>query len=56
MKKYKLNGIEVYVIECRNLFQALVTCQYNQIGVTEHDLTEYHGEIPENAILVMEGV
>lgn len=56
MKTFKLKGIEYYAVDCRNLFHALTTFLSNKCGVTEIDIEEFEGEIPETAEKVFEGV
>lgn len=56
MKTYKLKGLEYYAVDCRNLFHALITFHHNRCGVTENDIEEFIGEIPENTEKVFEGV
>ena len=48
MKTYKLNGLEIY-INTISIYHAVLICLGNKIGVTENNLSEYTGEIPENA-------
>lgn len=56
MKKFKLKGIEYYAIDCRDLFHALVTFLSNKCGVTENNIEEFEGEIPETAEKIFEGI
>lgn len=56
MKTYKLKGLEYYITDCRNIVHAITTCLCYSWGVTENDIEEFHGIIPENAIKVVESV
>ena len=56
MKKYKLIGIEYYAYDCRNLLHALTTFLYYKCGVTEENIEEFEGKIPEDAIKCFEGI
>jgi len=50
-KNYKCKGLEYYVTDCYNLYQALLTLLNNRVGVTENDIEIFEGEIPEDAIV-----
>ena len=56
MKTYKLKGLEYYATDCRSIFHALITFLINKCGVTEDNIEEYYGVIPENADKVFYGV
>ena len=48
-KVYKCKGLSYYAIDCSSKDEAVATFIMNRIGVTEHDIEEYYGEIPEDA-------
>lgn len=56
MKNYKLKDIEYYVVDCRNIFHALITFLHNKCGVTEDNIEEFIGDVPEDAQKVFEGI
>ena len=56
MKTYKLKGIEYYATDCRSLFHALITFLSYKCGVTEDNIEEFDGAIPDDATKVFEGV
>lgn len=49
-KIYKCKGLFYYAIDCSSKDEAVATFIANRIGVTENDIEEYYGEIPEDAI------
>ena len=55
MKTYKLKELDYYAIDCRNIFHALVTFLHNKCGITEENIEEFEGEIPEGS-KIFEGV
>lgn len=48
-KTYKCKGLEYYVTNCYNVYQAVLTLLNNKVGVTENNLEIFEGEIPEGA-------
>lgn len=52
---YKTKGLPFFITGARNIYHAAASFIYYRIGVTENDIEEYRGEIPEDA-QVMEAV
>jgi len=48
-KIYKTKGLSYYAIDCSSKTEAVATFIMKRIGVTEGDIEEYYGEIPEDA-------
>lgn len=48
-KIYKTKGLPYYAIDCSSKKEAVATFIMERIGVTEGDIEEYYGEIPEGA-------
>ena len=48
-KIYKTKGLSYYAIDCSSKAEAVATFIMKRIGVTEGDIEEYYGEIPEDA-------
>lgn len=50
MKTYKTKGLQYYVKDCNNIFEAVLILIRNRIGVTENDLEEVNiNIIPKEA-------
>lgn len=49
-KIYKTKGLSYYATDCSSKKEAVATFIMEKIGVTEGDIEEYYGEIPEDAV------
>lgn len=56
VKNFKLKDIEYYAVDCRNIFHTLITFLHNKCGVTEDNIEEFIGDVPEDAQKVFEGI
>ena len=52
MKTYKLNGLEIYVVDAPSIEVAVMYCLAEKIGLTEENLSEFDGNIPEDARVI----
>ena len=46
---FKTKGLEFYITDARNILHAVSSFLFYRIGVTENDIEEFAGEIPEDA-------
>ena len=47
MKTYKLNGLEIYVVDAPSIEMAVMYCLSEKIGLTMENLSEFNGNIPK---------
>lgn len=46
---FKTKGLEFYITDAIGIHHAVLSFIHYRIGVTENDIEEFKGEIPENA-------